>query len=420
VEAASRKSRFQIEALVSTPIVSEFGHARSLEETYEWMRPKLRKVPITRVYDATPLDFLGVPIWAAVTPLAIDLTVHAGKGLTPQASRLSAIMEATERVCAESVEPNRLVRASYNEMAGGYSGVEPISPELFDLPFDSTYDPASQISWIEGFDLIQKRAVYVANDVAITPAREGVCRGVETNGLASGNTHLEAIVHALCEIIERDAKSHDEFCSLFAEQGDSYAMKTRMIDPLTLPERPIALVEGLIQRGVKVRLQKLENPANIPVYGVAIIDTDFPGNAGYQMVFGGYGCDLNPERAALRAITEAAQSHTIVTLAARDAFEGTRAAPDRAARLRRNLEIIQPESLIGFDPCESASSGDLLVDMNIIVDRLAKAGFEHCIVVDLTRKDLAVPVVRALVPGLSGPYGFANRRPNFRLLMNIV
>src|SRR5258708_6456318 len=90
-------------SFVSTPVVTQSGHARALETTYACVKPLLRRVPITRICNVTPLDFLGLPVWSAVTPLAKDLTVHAGKGGSPLAAQLSAIMEAIERVCAESL-----------------------------------------------------------------------------------------------------------------------------------------------------------------------------------------------------------------------------------------------------------------------------------------------------------------------------
>ena len=36
----------------------------------------LNRVPITRLTDITPLDTFGAPVFAAVSPLASDLTTH--------------------------------------------------------------------------------------------------------------------------------------------------------------------------------------------------------------------------------------------------------------------------------------------------------------------------------------------------------
>ena len=113
----------------------------------------LERVPVTRVYDATPLDCLGIPVWAAVTPLARDLTVHAGKGETHLAARLSAVMEAIERVCAEDVDAEQVRIASYRRAATGGFRWRARS-ELLDLPFETTYRPELPLSWVEGYDLL--------------------------------------------------------------------------------------------------------------------------------------------------------------------------------------------------------------------------------------------------------------------------
>jgi hypothetical protein len=99
--AAMPRRTISADDFVASPIVCETGHARSLDDTEAWLRPLIRQVPITRIVNVTPLDFLELPSWSAITPLAKDLTTHAGKGLSHHAARLSAIMEAIERVCAE-------------------------------------------------------------------------------------------------------------------------------------------------------------------------------------------------------------------------------------------------------------------------------------------------------------------------------
>jgi ribosomal protein S12 methylthiotransferase accessory factor len=131
--------------------------------------------------------------------------------------------------------------------------------------------------------------------------------------------------------------------------------------------------------------------------------------------FEGLGCDLDPERALMRALTEAVQSHTAVLVGARDAFEGE-PRPISSARFIERL--LAPTELEAFDPGPGIPDdlGELLL---IALDRLRAAGFEHCVVVDLTRPDLNVPVVRVLVPGAAGPWGETTRRPPLRLLRRL-
>jgi hypothetical protein len=176
------RSRF-----VPTPVVTEWGHSRAFEDTYAWVNPLRRRVPITRVLNVTPLDFVGLPVWSAVTPLARDLTVHAGKGATPRAAQLSAMMEAIERVCGESMPDDCIRRASHDPLARE-EGPAVLDPETLNLPFDTLHAPDRVIRWTLCHDLAQDGHVWVPLDAVISPAEDGVFKGVETNGLASGNT----------------------------------------------------------------------------------------------------------------------------------------------------------------------------------------------------------------------------------------
>jgi ribosomal protein S12 methylthiotransferase accessory factor len=405
-------------SFVSTAAVTEWGHARSLEETYAWVKPLLRRVPITRVADATPLDSLGLPVWCAVTPLAKDLTVHAGKGANARAAELSAIMEAIERVCAESVPANRTRRASYADLCAE-RGPAALDPETLNLPFETTYAPDRPISWTLGYDVAQREHLWVPLDAALSPAQEGVCHGVETNGLAAGNTVTEAALHALYELVERDASSGEQFVELFADAADQHAPRVRMVDTAQLGADARAWIDRLVANGLRVAVQELTSDIGVPVFGAFVIDEAFPGNPGRTTTFSGHGCDLSARRAVFRALTEATQAHSVVLLGARDAFEGTRPLPDRGARLRRRLDVLHARRHVAFR-ADDLGSGDLWRDMQAVLERLSAVGLRRCVVVDLTRPDVGVPVVRVIVPGLEHPYAFSARRPGPRLLRKLL
>ena len=132
-----------------------------------------------------------------------------------------------------------------------------------------------------------------------------------------------------------------------------------------------------------------------------------------------YGADLDPSRAVFRAVTEAVQAHSVVNLGARDSFEGLREVPAPAAMLERQLALHRPEA---FVPFVNAAPGfeELKAELDAVCARLKGAGFGHCLVAELTRPDLQVPVVRVLVPGLAGPYGATQRRPPARLLRRLT
>jgi ribosomal protein S12 methylthiotransferase accessory factor len=416
VEVATRIGPHLFE---STPIVTGSGHSCEYEATLARVKPLISRVPITRLTNVTPIDFLGFPIWSAITPLARDLTVHAGKGADASSARLSAIMEAVERTCAEEYPQNQYFDASFAELQEAHCEFTVIDPTRFDLPFDTKYHPAVPITWAITYDLLQNCYAVVPADLVISPSRDQICSGPETNGLAAGNNYTEATMHALYEIVERDAFSQDRFFNLYSDPTDRFQRPIRMIDLSTVPPNAHFWIDRLLDAGLEVHVQDLTSELLVPVFGARLVDHAFPGvNADISVV--GYGADLDASRALFRAITEAVQAHTIVTLGARDTFESFHRKGHRLGTLLRRLDTWKPMQETSFTDGDTASSGDLRRDLDSVLDRLVRVGLRHCLVADLARDDLQIPVVRVLVPGLAGPYGDTSRRPGIRLLRTIM
>src|SRR6266436_3314109 len=71
------------------------------DETVSRMKRHLGRFGITRLAETTGLDCIGIPVWAAVRPNALTLSVCQGKGITDAAAQASALMEAAEVATAE-------------------------------------------------------------------------------------------------------------------------------------------------------------------------------------------------------------------------------------------------------------------------------------------------------------------------------
>jgi YcaO-like protein with predicted kinase domain len=398
-------------ARIGTPIRSPAGHAWPFEDTERRLEGVLDRVPVTRVYSATALDRLGLPVWGAVTPLARDLTVHAGKGMTAQAARISAVMEAIERVSAEAIDPSRVRRASARELeAEGRMGV--VTPDAFDLPAGSRYAPERTFAWVQGEDAKTGERVWVARDLVLSPAREGIFRGTDTTGLAAGNTQLEAVLHAVYEVIERDADAQRCFLGRFGEGDERLPMRLLVLD--SLPSAAARWVGVLQAAGLFVGIEELTHDLDVPVFRAVLIDRAFPGREGRAMVFEGLGCDLDSAHAVMRALSEAVQAHTTVLVGARDHFEGDERLP--ATQLLSRLAT--PSQRVMFTAREAPT--DLEARLSLALASLRAAGLPCCVVVDLTRADLAIPVVRVRIPGACGPRSHTTSRPPVRLLRHLV
>ena len=368
----------------------------------------IERLPITRVANLTPLDLLGVPVWSAITPLARDLTTHMGKGTSHQAARVSAMMEAVERCSAETTTIQSCV-ASWRELTA--AGLPTLDPRSCDLPAGTCFSEDAVLEWIPAEELGAGGSVNMPVDLAISPPRHGVLRHVDTNGLASGNSLLEATVHALTEVIERDAMGQHLFADLYCTPEDGPPPRCR-IDPRTWPGSSAKMAETLKITGLDVLVDWLPTDIGVPTFRALVIDPFFPCSGGSSpRGFVGYGSAPGPDLALQRAITEAIQSRLAVIQGARDTFNRYPCAP--SGHSWEYQTMAQP--LYPFGMIQGFHSLSLEDDLNWLQERLRQAGFAQILRIDLTRPDLQIPVVRIRIPGLSH-FGVDQQRLGWRCL----
>lgn len=398
----------------SPKIAPASGRTVPPEATAARLALVLGRLPVTRVADLTPLDPIRLPVFAAVTPLAQDLTTHMGKGPDAVSARVSALMEAVERVSAEAAPPGSTRRARFADLPPGAA----VDPESLDLPADSLYSPEREITWIESFDLLAGAPVLLAADLALNPPREGVLQEVDTNGLASGNTRLEAVVHGLCEVIERDAISQMELTAHFGDPAD-LRPPGHEVAPATLPATARSWVERLLGAGLDVTVQDITTDLGVATFCATITDYSFPSPAGPITLHSpGWGAAVNAEAAALRAVTEAVQSRLGAVQRARDSFNVFHTGARRASRSER-LRRLQASHRLPFGRTPSFENADLRADLEHLLGCLAAAGLDRVVATDLTRPDLGIPVVRVRVPGLAC-YSVNRRRIGWRCLRHLL
>ncbi|MBI4591779.1 MAG: YcaO-like family protein [Candidatus Rokubacteria bacterium] len=388
-----------------------------VSETYARVKSIARRIPISRITDLTPLDDLRLPAYAAVTPLARDLKVHNGKGATREAARVSAMMEAVERVSAECTFAPTVV-ASYQELERS-GPLPPVDPRAFELPTDTAYHPASRFTWVRGRELLSGRDVLIPLDFVITPPVEGILRDVDTNGLASGNIHLEAVTHAICEIIERDAFSQILFIAAFGDL-ENHAQTLVPIELGTLPAQAREWAERIVRAGLQLDVLDITSDVGVPTFHALLLDHKYPAPGGElrpRRVFGS-GTHPDPDVAVFRALSEAIQARLIIIQAARDSYNRLRTPPRPApppATGRRAVPL-RPRS---FSKVRGFKSSDLRADLEFLLGRLARAGVQQCVAVDLTHPAWSIPVVRVRIAGLSS-YGVNMRRPGPRCFRHVL
>src|SRR5213593_2065403 len=178
----------------------------SPRETVERVRPFMTAMGITRIADVTGLDCISIPVVMVVRPNSRSVAVSQGKGLDIWAAKASGLMESVEGYHAEFMT-RPLKYSSYAELSRAH--------RLADVTLLLREDPSlfhcdRPLLWIEGFDLLRDEPVWVPYELVHTiyTVDRTVCPGnfaPSSNGLASGNHLLEAISHAICEVVERDA-----------------------------------------------------------------------------------------------------------------------------------------------------------------------------------------------------------------------
>jgi YcaO-like protein with predicted kinase domain len=374
-------------------------------ETVARMRPMFSRFGITRLADVTGLDCIGIPVWMAVRPNSKTLAVSQGKGFTDAAAQASAVMEAAEIATAELFPVERRVATGRGLMNAG----EPMmSLNNLIAHGEHLLTENDELGWVEGYDLLQERTVWVpAEAAAIVPAKESRGRSrfwQSSDGLASGNVMLEAVVHGLCERVERDA------CVLWQLRSDSQVLEA-CVDPATLGDDGVDDLADRIERsGLLLRLFDITSNAGVPVFFAVVARTP-DGHEKHWKHFdlsSGVGCHPSAARASIRAITEAAQSRVTSITGARDDFD-----PNLyQTQLKADLQIyVQAEPATGDCPAEKKPHVPA-DNLDFILTRLRAIGVTSAIVVPLQREE-GFAVAKTLLPELEHPG--TGRRQRFGL-----
>ncbi len=355
---------------------------RPPEETWRQLRPLLPAAGITRVADVTALDVLGVPVYQAVRPASRNLAVSQGKGATADAARVSAVMEGFELWHAEDLGPVSQVTVSVGEMR------------------DANAIPFTGLRWAGGIRVPRRLPLAWVRAESCTGGRHGWLPRImleldfrmrlelpprlfdlTSNGLASGNCREEALLHGLCELIERHA--------LFLAREE--------------PHRRVPLVAVSIEepwmRGVLARIREAGMKVALWDYtweaGVAVVVADLAG-PDFPRVWRGSGCHPDPSVALSRALTEAIQSRLTYISGARDDLPEL---PSSLAAREVFDAFAEPVGERYFAALPDLSGPSVAGDLATMVERLAGLDLP-AFYVDLTRPELNVPVTYSFVPGL--------------------
>lgn len=348
--------------------------------TLEMASHAATKVEVTRVADITRLDTIGIPTFQAIRPMARTVAVSQGKGVTPELAKLSAMMEAVEIWHVEQPMSPAMTAAPRDISQRLSYVVSDLAPSVPSLLHDGL-----PLDWVVARSLVDGSETLVPMNVVQLSLEQKMDWNPpaffeSTNGLASGNTLVEGTLHALYEVIERDAITA-------AIVGGDMGVR---VDPRTLGSPVVDELCMMIERaGVSLEVRFVPSPTDLPCFLSWVACDDYP-----AAMFG-FGCHLSSEIALTRSITEAAQARLAYISGARDDLQED--IDDVGSRRRRAQS--GPAADIGELIPEPVEHESLLDDLQYVVKRATAAFSRPPLVVDLTRDEIGVPVVKVVAPG---------------------
>jgi ribosomal protein S12 methylthiotransferase accessory factor len=379
--------------LVSSPkrVTSEWDRSVDPSETLARVEPLMKAAGITRLADITDLDRVGIPVYSAIRPSAEGgaISVYNGKGRTKEEAKVSALMEGFERFSAE-VRGYNIVRKGVAEFRAGHNAIDPM--DLILTPASAYHLMNQPVGWVKGVDLNAVGETWVPASAVFHPyvsKHDLALFRTSTNGLASGNNLEEAVLHGLCEVIERDAWSLAEGRRKI--NGD-------VIVPNDGPVKE--LVDMFGNKGIEIHLKNLTSDIGVPTIAAAADDVIMQDPALLTL---GIGTHLDPQVAAVKALLEVAQSRlTQIHGAREDTVKGEHSRKLGYERMKRINKMWLTESgpEVSLSYLQKLDTDDIYDDIQVVRTRLNSRGFKSTVVVDLTRRELGIPVVRVIVPGL--------------------
>jgi thioglycine synthase len=419
----------------------------SVDDTLAKVMAFCKEIGITRISDITCMDRLYIPNYSVTLPGTDDIFwVYGGKGMTRTQAKVSALMESIERHSSmHKTIPRIAIRDSYLHLSNSCNKV--LHPAEVIEPLNPNYNESSTIDFLTGFDLLKNEEVFVPAELAYYryfpkhPA-VSVFQSSHTNGLASGNVLEEAVCHALCEVIERDAVSIADLCAscipynIIEKLGESFEVNkfidshlldsigAQFVDESTIyPDIDISevardfpplrnLLRKFTEAGIPLMIKNItQKDMHIPTIAASSIECI---THDYGLFAKGYGTHLDSRVALIRAITELAQTRAANIQGARDDLKRIQ-YKEKDEIYKRKWQFMPSSSsssssslagqnhennLIKFSEIRTYVNKDILADINHILSVLKEAGISRAIIVNLTNPDIEIPVVRAIVPEL--------------------
>ena len=333
----------------------------------------------------------------------------SGKGKSDTQSRASGFCEAVERYSGifQGDEPRK--RATLAELGDlaihpekclhfsdeQYNNREALNTQGSAAAYrwiPHRFNAEEAIDWTPVWSLTEQKHKYIATGICYynypQPENTRFCKA-DSNGNAAGNTLEEAILQGFMELVERDAVSLWWYNQIRRPEVD-----------LSSFDEPYFLELQQFYRKLNRELWVLDLTADLGIPAFAGLSRRTVGSS--ERISIGFGAHLDPTIAILRALTEVSQlgleldkiPDEKLTGESKDWMLGVTLethpclAPDRSQPLKTASDY--PRSW----------SDDIYTDVMACVETAQKAAGLEVMVLDQTRPDIGLNVVKVIIPGM--------------------
>ncbi|MDK2861022.1 MAG: ribosomal protein methylthiotransferase accessory factor [Thermodesulfobacterium sp.] len=360
------------------------------EETVSRVENRLKSLGLKVYKGVQRIDKgrLGIPVYISLYDIDGQRITgnfkQMGKGSTEVLAKASALMELVERFSLfsfyRSVETvGRLT--TFEEL-----GEDALSWEIFLRSVeDDEQDKVKEIA----YRYIKKTPMWFVPGLEVTTKKVKYLPFhwfwilYEYNGSAGGNTYPEAAIQAICELIERHVNA------LSVRKGIPMAeIKRSSISGEG--ERLLSCYERL---GIKVWIRDMTFGMPAPTIAVMAMDpSTYPHRS--EIVYAA-GTGTSPERALIRALTEVAQ------LAGDFDTEGKylESGLPKFRTLEEASQVLATNGEVSLEDLPNLYSEDHTQELEVLTDKLKEIGYQTYLI-DITRPDLEIPAVYAVIPGI--------------------
>ena len=323
-----------------------------------------------------------------------------GKGSTAEQAEASGLMEAIERYSGifqgdeiratrrftdfpadDAILPNDVLL--YSEAQSSEFPTD--SPDTEMVP--PRFDRSAKVEWSPVWSLRDGRFKYLPTSLLYFFYHGPIAFHADSNGCAAGNTVEEAIVQGFLELVERDAYALWWYNRVQRPQLDLDQFDDSYVRDLRAQ---------LANTGRKLWVLDITTDLGVPTY-VAILHWMQNGQENIEF---GSGAHFDKRIALLRALTELNQ---FLSIGLMGGGSGEKSSLDGVEPLRlQEYPFLTPggNPAIPSDAASKSGLRDNTRDQVLACVEIAKRAGLDFLVLNQTRPDVEVSVVRVIVPGL--------------------